>query len=79
MTIPRQGDMITDMKHSRLQHGTLSGYMDHRCRCKKCAEIYTLYMQEYRDTIFDETKAKKKDVSINLSDKDYSERVDNGF
>lgn len=67
------------MRHTRLQHGTLSGYLDHRCRCKRCSEIGQLYMQEYRDNIFDDTKAQKKEVNINLSDKDYSERIDNPF
>lgn len=59
----------------RLKHGTLSGYQDHRCRCKRCAEVWDLYIQEYRDNIFDETKAKYKEVNDYIPPLAYSERI----
>lgn len=61
-------------RKTRLQHGTLSGYKTHRCRCKRCAEVWELYLQEYRDEIFDETKAQYKEVNIPINRIDYSER-----
>lgn len=63
-------------RKTRLQHGTLSGYKNHRCRCKRCAEVWEMYLQEYRDNIFDETKAVYKEVKVNLSPLDYSEKRD---
>ena len=48
-------------RKQRLTHGTLDGYKN-GCRCKKCVEVWNLYTQEFRDNIFDETKAKYKEV-----------------
>ncbi len=62
------------MSHARLTHGTLEGYRDRGCRCKKCREVWDLYMSEYRTEIFDETKATYQEVDVPLNDNDYSER-----
>lgn len=60
-------------KNRRLKHGTISGYMDFRCRCRKCTDMGNLYMQEYREDVFDDTKAIKKEVNIKLTPIDYAE------
>lgn len=50
-------------RKQRLTHGTLAGYKTYRCRCKRCTEVWNLYIQEFRDNIFDETKAAYKDIN----------------
>lgn len=47
-----------------LVHGTLDGYKAYGCRCPACREIWDMYTQEYRETIFDETTAKRRPVKI---------------
>lgn len=61
-------------RSNKLQHGTLEGYKRFRCRCKKCTSVWELYLQEYRDEIFDETKAKVEPVRFYYSYEDYSEK-----
>ena len=47
-----------------MTHGTLEGYKT-GCRCPKCVELWNMYNQEFRENIFDDTKAKTKKVNIN--------------
>lgn len=61
-------------RKERLTHGTIAGYKTYRCRCRKCTEVWNLYTQEFRETVYDDTKAKTKPVNIKISDRDYSER-----
>ena len=60
-------------RRGRLAHGTISGYQDHRCRCARCLDVWSMYIQEYRETIFDDTKAIKKEVNVKLPPIDYAE------
>ena len=29
-------------------HGTLNGYLNYRCRCQECRDVYAAYQREYR-------------------------------
>lgn len=51
-------------RKQRLTHGTIEGYKNWRCRCRKCREVWDLYTQEFRENIFDETKAQYKEVKL---------------
>lgn len=66
-------------KNRRLTHGTLSGYKEYNCRCRKCRDVWDVYMQSYREDIFDELRAKKKPVEIELTPRDYAEYVDSDW
>lgn len=53
---------MSDHRSQRLAHGTIDCYQTNRCRCKKCISVWKMYTTEFRENIFDETKAKYKEV-----------------
>ena len=55
-------------KGNRMVHGTLEGYKSNGCRCKKCSNTWAMYIEQYREDIFDERTAKYKEVKLSNSD-----------
>ena len=39
-------------------HGTITGYVNHKCRCDRCRERWSKYTSEYRAEKFSETRCK---------------------